>query len=163
MKLCEIVSRQGVDNTKLYKQAKKQLYRQYPELSVGGGIGLCAFASGKLKELLSGRVELELIIGKALSDNPETTEMFDVAKRQWASIPPTDIRYEVAQYFLSHNKKKTAIGHCVCYDGKTIIDITSEQFGVPMFYSLDEFEDMFDKIERDVEVRIDNIEDFGII
>lgn len=162
MRISELLT-ESMSNRQLYKNAAQQVTKQYPEISIGGGIGLCAFACGKLKEMLQDTIDLELIIGKRLADTEETTDMFNHAKEQWHKIPPDDVRYEVAQYFITHDKKKTSIGHCVIFDGKTIIDITSEQFGLPMLYSLEKFESMFEKIERDVHIHIDSIEDFGMV
>lgn len=161
MRISELLTESTTPNRQLYKNAMQKLLKEYPEISIGGGIGLCAFACGKLKELLQDKVDIELIIGKGLVDTEETTTMFDIAKKQWHEIPPDDVRYDVAQNFLT--QKRGSIGHCVAYDGKTIIDITSKQFGLPMFYTLEKFESLFKKVERDVNIHIKDIEDFGMV
>ena len=48
MKIREITNRIQIDNAKLYRDTKRKLFDEYPELSIGGGIGLCAFASWKV-------------------------------------------------------------------------------------------------------------------
>lgn len=159
MRINEIVQNPKLPSNTVYLEAMDFLYDQYPEIKIGGGIGLCAFASGKLQEKLSDTVKLELIIGRRLTDDT----LFDVATQNWKEIPADDIRANVAEYFLTHNKQKKDIGHCVCYDGEQIIDITSSQFGIPQFYSLDDFTSMFEKIKRNCKVKIDSIEDFGVL
>lgn len=147
----------------VYRSARKQLVADYPELDIGGGIGLCAFASAKLKDMLANVVDLEVIIGRRMVNASHTDHMWDTALHQWKLIPEGDVRYETAKYFLSHNnnKKKKDIGHAVCYDGHTCIDVTSGQFGIPMFYSLDYFTNMWTIIKRDVNIKIHDISDFG--
>ena len=162
MKLNEIIKHHPPTPSR-YRVARDQLIAQYPELKVGGGIGLCAFASAKLKQLLADQVDLEIIIGRKLNDVSTTDRMWNIAKQQWGTIPKDDVRYETAKYLLSHNKKKKDIGHAVCYDGYTIIDITSGQFGLPMFYTLNTFEKTWITIKRDVSIEINDISDFGSV
>lgn len=163
MKLVEITNVNGAVARTAYEDARDELVDQYPELDVGGGIGLCAFASAKLKEIMADDVKLEVIIGRRMVDTPATDDMWEVAHQQWKLIPKDDVRYKTAKYFLSHDKKKKDIGHAVCYDGNTIIDVTSDQFGIPMFYSFDEFKSTWDTIKRNVNIKINDITDFGSV
>lgn len=159
MRINEILQSHNPPSRDMYIKAIQYLYDQYPELKIGGGIGLCAFASSKLQEKLANTIKLELIIGRRLTDD----NMFNIAKHNFKEIPSDDIRFDVAKYFLTHDKHKRDIGHCVCYDGEQIIDITSNQFGLPQFYSFKDFESMFEKIKRNCKVKIDSIEDFGVL
>ena len=159
MRFNEIVQSPNLLTREVYLEAMESLCEQYPEIKIGGGIGLCAFASSKLQQKLSDTIKLELIIGRRLTDD----KMFDVARQNFKEIPADDIRFDVAKYFLTHDKHKKDIGHCVCYDGNQIIDITSNQFGIPQFYSLDTFEAMFEKVKRNCKVKINSIEDFGVL
>ena len=126
-----------------------------------GGIELCAFGSYQFKKNLP-TATLELIIGHRIVDTPDTDALFDQAKMHMGLIPEDDFRYQDSIYFFSHTKKKKDIGHCVCFDGTTV-DITSKQFGLPMFYSLEYFQSIFEKIDRDCDFSMDDIKQYGDI
>lgn len=148
------------NNKQSYNDAIRKIQKKYPVVKKAGGIEFCAFVSGKLKKEIP---ELEIIIGYGLVDKPLTDELWAHANVNMLKIKKDDIRYDDAVYFLSHNKHKKDIGHCVCYDGSTIIDPTSSQFGLPIYYSLEEFESYFTKIKRNQSIEIRDISDYGII
>lgn len=147
-------------NAALYDKIINDIVSNNPEITVAGGIMFCAYAS---KQLQTHFPELEIIIGRHMHDSNKTSIMFSIAKHNFEQILQNDIRYSSAQYFLNHNKHKKDIGHCVCYDGNTIIDLTSQQFGLPRYYELDAFCSYFDKIVRNIEFEMESIADYDSI
>ena len=150
-------------NAKVYRKTKHEMQGRYPQLKIASGIGLCAFASYELQRRLKGEIELEIIIGRKIADTRDGHMMYNKSLKVWERVPKDDFRYKDAQYVLKHKPSQDKIGHAVCYDGETIIDITSAQFGLPMFYSLDDFNKLFKKVERDRHIKMKSIKDYGII
>ena len=125
------------------------LIKTVPELSVYKGFGNCAYGSKLLHEKLKEQnIESKLLQGKHLTNSREAVAAKVILRDIISSIDDIDSVYsDIKNAFEKRGDLPKDIGHMVVLlNDDTCIDITSDQFGLPLAYSFSLFNSMWMKV-----------------
>lgn len=118
-----------------------KLKKSMPELSLNNGFGHCAYGSKLLHEQLKKNgINSDIVVVNKLKDNPATVPMKEAINGLMSDISPDDPLFGTIKtsYVKRGNRLPKNAGHAVVLVNGTVLDIASEQFGLPSVYPLDD-------------------------
>ena len=134
---------------KLVDDFIKDLSKAKPEIFLYEGFGNCAYGSTLLHQfLIKEKVTNDILIGEFLLPSILGNKCKEVATSLMNKLPNDNSPYGIIKkgFDKRGGKLLSRIGHAVILIDKNIYDITSGQFGLPVFYTLEDFK----KIWKDI-------------
>lgn len=134
---------------KLVDDFIKDLSKAKPEIFLYEGFGNCAYASTLLHEfLIKEKVTNNVLMGEFLLPSILGNKCKEVATSLMNKLPNDNSPYGIIKkgFDKRGGKLLSKIGHAIVLVDKDIYDITSGQFGLPTFYTLEDFK----KIWKDI-------------
>jgi hypothetical protein len=146
-------------------ESMDKVRQEHPYIADHRGTGYCSYASELLQRELEKKNIYGIILGGSwFAKTPEAEVAHDYAFNLITSIPDTDSYkhlLRVKEDALKYGRLNPKSGHIVFLLGKTIYDLTSDQFNFPEVYNISFFRKIFKKLTV-CEVSIKNRENYSV-